>query len=152
LAEVQNEAVNRQDGTILLVEDNEDDVFFMRDTMKRAGFMNPLQVVTDGRRAVDYLSGSGIYGDRKLFPMPCVVFLDLKLPKMNGYEVLAWIRAKDELRHLPVGILSGSNLVIDIVLARDKGATFYLAKPPTKDALEGLEKIVGTCWLRAKAG
>src|SRR4051812_1826794 len=74
--------------TVLLVEDTEDDVFFMKDTMKRAGLLNPLQVVGDGRKAIDYLNGNGGYSDRKRFPFPCLVLLDLKLPEYSGFEVL----------------------------------------------------------------
>ena len=66
-----------QTGTILLVEDNEDDVFIMRLALKQAGVRNPLQVVTDGQLALDYLAGSGRYSDRARFPLPFIVFLDL---------------------------------------------------------------------------
>ena len=141
--------VSWRERTILLVEDSDDDVFFMQDTMKRAGLVNPLQVVRDGQQALDYLGGLGKYGDRRLFPMPCLVLLDLKLPRVSGFEVLASIRAKHDLGKLPVVILSGSKLPVEVALAEENGATFYLSKPPTKESLEALEGIVGKCWLRA---
>lgn len=78
-------------GTILLVEDNEDDVLFLRRALKLAGILNPLQVVRDGRQAIDYLEGSGAYMNRAEFPLPCLVLLDLKLPRVMGLDVLRWI-------------------------------------------------------------
>jgi CheY-like chemotaxis protein len=136
--------------TILLVEDTEDDVFFMKDTMKRAGLLNPLHVVRDGSKAIDYLNGSGGYSDRKQFPFPCLVLLDLKLPEYSGFEVLDWIRAQAGMKQLPVVVLSGSEIVRDLSLAYQKGANSYVVKPPTREKLEALTKAVGECWLREK--
>src|SRR3954451_7620992 len=138
--------------TILLVEDCEDDVLFMQNAMRRAGFINPVQVAVDGQKAMDYLGGLGKYSDRESFPMPCLVLLDLKLPKASGFEVLEWIRADTKLRSLPVVILSGSSLIRDTERAHEKGANSYLVKPPTKESLEGVEKVVGECWVREEAG
>jgi CheY-like chemotaxis protein len=78
--------------SLLLVEDNEDDVFLMRRALQGAHVVNPLQVVEDGQEALDYLGGNGKFADRAQFPLPAVVFLDLKLPFMSGHDVLAWIR------------------------------------------------------------
>ena len=69
---------------ILLVEDNEDDVFLMKRALKSAGITNPLQVVEDGQRAVDYLAGKGQFSDREKYPFPAIMFLDLKLPMKHG--------------------------------------------------------------------
>ena len=135
--------------TILLVEDNEDDVFFMEDTLKRAGIKNPMHVARDGQRAVDYLSGVGGYADRSRFPMPCLVLLDLMLPRMNGLEVLRWMRQNPETREMVVTVLSGSILQSDMVLAYQTGANAYLVKPPTLEKLESLTRVAGDCWVRA---
>src|SRR5439155_5314291 len=76
---------NRQ--TILLVEDNDDDVFIMQNTFRRSGIPNPLQVVSDGEQAIDYLKGTGPYSDREKYPLPVILLLDLNMPKKNGFEL-----------------------------------------------------------------
>ncbi len=82
---------------LMLVEDNEDDVFLMKRALKGAHVINPLYVVEDGQEAVDYLAGAGKFADRANYPLPAVVFLDLKLPFLSGHDVLAWIRRQKEL-------------------------------------------------------
>ena len=78
--------------TILQVEDDPNDVFFLQHAMKKAGVANPVQVATDGQQAIDYLRGVGKFADRKKFPLPCLILLDLKLPHVMGLDVLKWIR------------------------------------------------------------
>lgn len=121
--------------TILLVEDNEDDVFLMKRTLKAACVTAPLQVTTDGQEAIDYLSGAGKFGDRTACPLPGLVFLDLKLPYKNGFEVFAWIREQPQLRNLIVIILTSSPEQRDREMAKQLGAHAYLVKPPTPKAL-----------------
>ncbi len=78
--------MNQNDQTILLVEDNEDDVFLFRFALESGRITNPVQVVMDGQEAMDYLAGAGKYADRAKFPLPVIVFLDLKLPYADGFE------------------------------------------------------------------
>src|SRR5436190_24304349 len=80
--------------SMLLVEDNEDDVFLLQRALKYAGIENPLHVVQDGEAALTYLSGAGVFHDRTQHPLPFIVFVDLKLPYLNGFEVLTWIRSQ----------------------------------------------------------
>src|SRR3954465_1552604 len=94
---------------ILLVEDNEDDVFLMRRALKDAQIANPLFYVEDGEQAISYLSGAGPFSDREKFPMPAVVFLDLKLPLKSGHEVLEWVRKQKEFDSLILIVLTSSN-------------------------------------------
>src|SRR3954469_23104638 len=94
--------------TILLVEDNDDDVFAMQRALRKAQITHPVHVVSDGQKAIDYLSGSGTYTDRSNYPLPSLVFLDLKLPYVGGFEVLTWLRAQPDLRHLAVVVLTSS--------------------------------------------
>lgn len=133
--------------TILLVEDNEDDVFLMELALKAANIFNPLQVVEDGERAVDYLAGAGAYADRRKFPFPAVVFLDVKLPYMSGFDVLAWMRSRSDLPRPPVIVLSSSNSPRDMELASTYNAS-YAVKPPTTELFERIADEFNFQWRR----
>lgn len=115
----------------LLVEDNEDDIFFMERAFRLAGVRNPLHVVRNGEEAIDYLSGQNDFSDRELHPLPDMVFLDLKMPGLNGFDVLKWMRAQSLL--LPVAVLTSSPEAVDQKRAQALGANCYLLKPPTKE-------------------
>jgi CheY-like chemotaxis protein len=134
-------------GTILLVEDNEDDVFLMKRALKGAGVTNPLQVVEDGQQAIDYLSGTAAFTDRSQFPLPAIVFLDLKLPILLGLQVLSWIRKQPHLEDVVVVVLTSSNEPSDLKEAYRLGANSYLVKPPTADQLIDLAKAFRWYWL-----
>ncbi len=133
---------------ILLVEDNDDDVFLMKHALTSAGVANPVYVVEDGAAAVDYLSGTGPYQDRKKFPLPAIVFLDLKLPLMSGHEVLAWIRGQRQLEGLLVVVLTSSHEASDVRRCYSMGANSYLVKPLTAQQLLDLAKALNWTWLR----
>jgi FOG: CheY-like receiver len=115
----------------LLVEDNEDDVFFMQRAFQQAGVHNPVHVVRNGEEAIDYLSGQNQFSNRQEHPLPDLIFLDLKMPGVNGFEVLKWMRAQSV--NIPVAILTSSPEDIDRERARELGAECYLLKPPTKE-------------------
>ena len=121
--------------TILLVEDNEDDVFLMRRALQQAGITLPVNLVVDGRQAVDYLAGTGQFSDRVLYPLPSFVFLDLKLPYKSGFEVFSWIRQQPELKDSVVIILTSSPEPRDRAKAQELGACAYLVKPPLPKVL-----------------
>ena len=133
--------------SILLVEDNEDDVFLMKRALKGAHIINPLYSVEDGQQAVDYLAGHGQFDDRKKYPFPAIVFLDLKLPLKSGLEVLEWIRSQPEFENLVVLVLTSSNEPTDLKRAYSLGANSYLVKPPTAAALLDLAKAFKWYWL-----
>lgn len=137
-----------EDSAILLVEDNEDDVFFMKHALRTAGVANPVHVVETGAQAIDYLSGIGPFQDRRKYPLPAIVFLDLKLPLMSGHEVLAWIRAQRQLEGLLVVVLTSSNEAADVRRCYSLGATSYLMKPLTARQLLDLAKALNWTWLR----
>jgi CheY-like chemotaxis protein len=140
-----------EDSAILIVEDNEDDVILTRRALKSAGIANPLFVVETGADAVDYLSGANSFQDRNRFPLPGIVFLDLKLPLMSGHEVLAWIRAQRHLEGLVVVVLTSSNEPSDLRRSYSLGANSYLVKPPTAQQLLDLAKALQWSWLRAES-
>ena len=135
------------DRAILLVEDNDDDIFLMRRALKGARIANPLHVVEDGQQAVDYLSGTGQYADREQFPFPAVVFLDLKLPMKSGLDVLDWIRKQPQFDNLVVLVLTSSSEPSDLKRAYSLGANSYLVKPPTAEQLLDLAKAFKWYWL-----
>jgi CheY-like chemotaxis protein len=114
---------------LLLVEDNPDDVLFLRRALRKGGHSLRLEVVQNGEEAIAYLSGQGTYVDRRRHPLPTHVLLDLKLPKISGFEVLAWMRSRPEFASIPVSILSSSPQTADIDRARALGADCYLTKP-----------------------
>ena len=117
-------------GTILLVEDDQDDILIFQRALVAAHVLNPVVVVTDGQAAIDYLSHRGEYADQKKYPLPFVIFLDLKLSHLDGFEVLSWIRSQPRLKSVVVVVLSGSNEVRDHQRAYALGARSYLVKPP----------------------
>jgi CheY-like chemotaxis protein len=120
---------------ILLVEDNEDDVFLMHRALEKASLKPLMQIAKDGRQALEYLQGVGKYTDREAYPLPALIFLDLKLPFVQGFQVLEWIRQQPPLKELPVVILSSSSEETDREKARQLGAQSFLVKPPTADTL-----------------
>jgi CheY-like chemotaxis protein len=132
---------------LALIEDNEDDVFFMRRALRAAEIDNPIVVLRDGRAAMDYLSGRGIYADRDRYPLPCLALLDLKLPEAGGFEVLAWIRAEPKVGALVVIVLTTSGEHRDIARAYALGANAYLIKPPGAEKLREQMKAVQSFWL-----
>lgn len=136
---------------ILLVEDNEDDAFLMKRALKEAGIVNPLIQVEDGEQAIEYLGGRGKYADREGYPLPAILFLDLKLPLKSGYEVLEWIAGQAELDWLVRVVLTSSNEPKDIKTCYSLGANSYIVKPPTGDALLDMAKAFKWYWLEWNA-
>ena len=132
---------------ILLVEDNEDDVHIMKRALKEAQIRNPLFVVEDGQQAVDYLAGHGQFSDRSNWPMPALLFLDLKLPLKSGHDVLNWIRQQPGLKTLVVVVLTSSDQPEDIQKSYSLGANSYLVKPPTSAQLVDMAKSFKWYWL-----
>ena len=135
------------DSTILLVEDNPDDVFFMGRAMKGAELTNPVQVVETGEEAVAYLSGEGEFADRAKFPRPCLILLDLKLPGKTGLEVLEWFRAQEGSANVIVVVLTTSREPRDIAEAYRLGANAYLVKPTSPSQLVTMMKSVKDFWI-----
>jgi CheY-like chemotaxis protein len=132
---------------LLLVEDNDDDVFFMKRALTAAEVAHPVQVAFDGEEAIEYLSGAGKYQDRNQFPLPTLVLLDLKMPRRGGLEVLEWIRAQPTLRTLIVVILTTSRENSDIERAYQLGANSFLLKPSNTKILTEMMTALKLYWL-----
>jgi CheY-like chemotaxis protein len=132
--------------TILQVEDDPNDVFFLQKAMKKMGVMNPVEVASDGQEAIDYLRGSGKFFDRAIFPFPCLVLLDLKLPFVMGLDVLTWIR-KQPWTNVPVIMLSAAVDDSDIAAAYRLGANAFVRKPSEARQLDDIVKGIKDFWL-----
>lgn len=133
--------------TILLVEDNPDDVLLIQRAFRKANLVNPISVVDDGEKAISYLSGAGEYADRSRHPVPVLVLLDLKLPRKSGHEVLAWIKQHAAFKRLPVVVLTSSTETVDVNKAYDLGANSYLMKPVGFDDLFAMVKTLQPYWM-----
>jgi len=132
---------------ILLVEDNPNDVELTLRAFARHGLQNAVDVARDGAEALDYLRADGSYAARAGLPLPALVLLDIKLPKIDGLEVLRRIRADARLRRVPVVFLTSSAEEQDKVLGYDYGANSYVRKPI--DFARFLEAVreLGVYWL-----
>jgi two-component system, response regulator len=136
-----------EDKMILLVEDNPDDEALTIRALKKNNIGNRLVIVRDGVEAIDFLFGSGTYKDRDLKDVPQVVLLDLKLPKMDGLEVLRRIRENETTRLLPVVILTSSKEEQDILKGYKLGANSYVRKPVDFDQFVEAVRQLGLYWL-----
>jgi CheY-like chemotaxis protein len=128
--------------TILLVDDSEDDIIMMREGFAQANCIHPLQEVHNGEEAIAYLKGEGQYADRHKYPLPIAMLLDLNMPKQNGYDVLAWVRARPGLKYLAVIILTSSMRNEDVERAYYLGATSFLVKPSSLEKLVAMARCV----------
>ena len=132
---------------ILLVEDSEDDITIIRKAFERAGVRNPLFVVKDGEAAVAYLSGTGKYSVRDEYPLPALILLDLKLPGMDGFEVLRWIRETPGLSSLRVIVLTSSENIRDVNAAYQLGANSFMVKEMDFQNSVELARLITDFWL-----
>ena len=135
---------------ILLAEDDANDVFLFRRAVQKAGLPSKVVDVPDGREAVHYLSGEPPYSNRALFPIPDLLLLDLKMPLMDGFDVLSWKKARPEWADLPAVVLSSSTIEEDIKKARTLGARDYLIKPSDTAKLMKLVQDLHRKWLRGE--
>ncbi|TCV87438.1 response regulator [Sulfurirhabdus autotrophica] len=132
--------------TLLLVEDDPNDVMLFRRAMDKSKMANPLQLAKDGEEAVAYLSGEGLYADRNTYPLPAIMLLDLKLPRKSGLEVLEWLRDQPGINRLPVVVMTSSKESTDVGRAYDLGANSYLVKPVSFETLLEMVKVLGLYW------
>src|SRR4029079_7410473 len=123
------------EATVLLAEDDADDILLTQIAFEKARLANPLQVVRDGEEAIDYLKGAGRFADRRQFPLPILLLLDLKMPKANGFQVLEWLRQHTDFGRLSVAFMTSPDHDPHISRAYQLGADSYLRKPPDAMAL-----------------
>jgi len=133
--------------TVLLVEDDLNDIFLVKRAFKMARIQNPLQVVTDGQEAINYLRGEGKYSDRDAYPLPKLIVMDIKMPRRSGFEVLEWVKGDSKpLRRIPIVIVSSSEDPSDINRAYELGANAYMVKPMDYRAVEHLFESITHYW------
>jgi len=134
---------------ILAAEDEESDRLILELVFQQTSLPQPLVIVRDGQEAVDYLSGTGRFVDRSTYPLPALLILDLKMPRMNGFDVLAWLAAQPQLKALPAVVLSSSSDDSDIRKARELGAREYFVKPHNLADLIKIVQQMQAHWLSA---
>ena len=132
---------------ILLVEDNLLDVELTLDAFQEARLGNTVHVARSGQEALDYLLGQGEYADRAAYPLPDLILLDLKLPGIDGHEVLRRVKGTPVLRRLPVIVLTSSKEEGDLALSYDVGANSYLVKPVSFEGFLDVVREIGDYWL-----
>jgi two-component system response regulator len=133
--------------TILLVEDNPDDVELTLRAFKKNNIANNTVVVSDGAEALDYLFGKGAYADRDTSDIPRIILLDLKLPKLNGLQVLERLRANENTKLTPVVILTSSKEEQDMIRGYKSGANSYVRKPVDFNQFVEAVRHIGLYWL-----
>jgi len=131
----------------LLVEDSESDAILIRRAFVKGNIINPLQVVVNGDQAIAYLRGEGAFSNRAEYPLPELVLLDLKLPGIDGFQVLRWIRQQPELKALRVVVLTSSDRIQDVNLAYQLGANSFLVKPVDFERFVEISQALKGYWL-----
>lgn len=133
---------------ILIVEDEENDLFFLKRALERADIKGPVYAAINGQQAMDYLAGVGQFADRSTFPFPAFIFLDLKLPLVHGLEVLKWVREQPSISPVVVIALSSSSLNSDVECAYRAGANSYVVKPSDPERLVEMAQSFARWWLQ----
>jgi CheY-like chemotaxis protein len=136
-----------QSGHILVAEDDLTDAYFFQRAFKRAGIPVTLHFVRDGKEVLGYLQGEGQFADRAAHPLPQLLLLDLKMPRLDGFEVLEWVRKQPEFNDLQLVIFSSSGEPKDINRAYGLGANWYLVKPHSMEELNALVGQFKKFWL-----
>jgi CheY-like chemotaxis protein len=133
--------------TILLVEDDANDTLLLQRTFDQFNLAKQVQVVANGEQAIAYFDGRDPFAEREKHPLPTVVFLDLKLPGISGFEVLTWLRQQRRLNDVRVVVLTGSKKSLDVYRAYELGANSYLVKPVRADDIARLAKSLKLPWM-----
>jgi CheY-like chemotaxis protein len=134
--------------TILIAEDSQDDAFFLERACRKIGLKNPVQILTDGNEVLDYLKAEGKYQNRTEYPFPSVMFIDIKMPRVNGFEVLKWLQEHPECKIIPTIMFSSSEQPEDVERAYQLGVNAYLVKPNATAELEEILRSTYDFWAR----
>ena len=137
---------------ILMADDEESDALLVKLALEESGLPNPLTVVKDGREAVRYLDGQPPYANRVEFPLPGLLLLDLKMPRMDGFDVLSWIKSQPKLQGVPVVVFTSSWQEYDRAKASQLGAREYVVKPSGFHELVQVLRDLSGRWLGVRVG
>ena len=132
--------------TILIVDDDENDIFFAKRAFTEINVHCTFQILKNGQETVDYLAGHGEYANREKFPLPMMILMDLKMPIMDGFQVLAWLRGRPGIKVIPTIVFSSSDLPTDITRAYELGANSFISKPVSFDSLVEVMKVIRRYW------
>ena len=133
---------------ILLVEDESSDAALLLRGFEKAKIMNPVVHLTNGDEALSYLAGVREYADRRKYPLPALILLDLKLPGMTGIQLLQWMRIQGEIKRIPVVILTSDSNPDTINAAYDLGANSYLVKPGNTADITRMVETIQHYWVK----
>lgn len=133
--------------TILIVDDDENDIFFVKRAFTEINVHCTFQMLKNGQEVVDYLIGADKFADREKYPMPMMILMDLKMPVMDGFEVLSWLRSKPGIKVIPTIVFSSSDLPSDITRAYELGANSFMTKSVTYDGLLLKLQTLSRYWL-----
>ena len=131
---------------LLIAEDSQMDAFLLQRALSQTGVAIVAQFVEDGQEAVDYLEGVGAFADRSKHPLPGLIMLDLKMPRLSGFDVLEWLKSNAQHKTTPVIIFSGSDEHSDVNRAYALGASSYMVKPRETGEMPNLVRILDTYW------
>jgi CheY-like chemotaxis protein len=137
-----------EQAVILLAEDREDDILLVQRAFTKGEVSNPLFVVRDGDEAISYLSGIGKFGNRAEYPLPDLLLLDLKMPRVDGFEVLRWVRQQPGFSSLRVVVLTASDQIRDVNTAYRLGANSFMVKPTDFENVIEMAKTLRNYWLQ----
>ena len=137
-----------QQKTILFLEDDENDILLVRRVIKKLDLNANFRFCQDGTEGLKYLKGEGKYADREEFPLPSLIILDIKLPKVSGLEVVRWIKKQEDHKNTPVIMLSSSGQPGDILKAYEFGANSFLVKPVEFSQFIEMLETIYTFWIK----
>jgi CheY-like chemotaxis protein len=138
----------QEHAVILLVDDCDDDIVLVRKAFERGHLPNPIHVVRSGEEAIAFLMGEKQYANRQEYPLPDLILLDLKMPKIDGFEVLSWIRNQPGIRGIAVVVLTSSDQIRDVNKAYALGANSFLVKPVDFNNYVELGKLIREYWMK----
>jgi CheY-like chemotaxis protein len=133
--------------TVLHVDDDLNDLTLFQHACRRANVSFTLRALPEAEQAQDYLAGKGIYADRSQYPLPSLLLLDLKMPRLSGGDLLLWLRQHESLKTLPVVVFSSSRQSKDVKQAYENGANSYLVKPLDLEGLVQIAKMIEAYWI-----